>query len=130
MKNLKRKGFSGIELTVVIVILTGLFNIFTLHIEDTNEAFKTGVFANTVLKQESKEAIAFIQNSQLENGDFAVDTNYVSDLDSEVEIETVSCDNNGIGHYVSILQKNTEEIYSFNTCNLVKNQIKYEITEA
>lgn len=130
MKNLKRKGFSGIELTVVIVILTGLFNIFTIQVENTNEAFKSGVFANTVLKQESQEAIAFIQNSQIETGSFEVDTDYVSDLESEVEIETVSCDNNNVGHYVSIQQRDTEEIYSFNTCNLVKNQIKYEMTEA
>lgn len=132
MKTLNRKGYSKLEITVVAMILAVLVNIFAMpEVINTQESIdKSGIFGTTVIQEEAQDAIKKIQDHQLLTGNLEFNETYISKYENNIEIETIECDNSNTGYFVSITQPEVEEVISFDTCQIVKNnKFNFEVLQ-
>lgn len=117
MRKLVKKGFSGIELVLVMAIMTVLMSVsvdtFSTSLETSKE-----VTTKTVIEQEADNAIEYILKEGIRTSQTYITANYVSELNSQIDIKTTVCsDNKIIAHKVTIIEQNAEYSQSFTTCD-------------
>ncbi|MCT7596100.1 type II secretion system protein [Aliarcobacter butzleri] len=116
MRKLVKKGFSGIELVLVMAIMTVLMTVsvdtFSTSLETSKE-----VTTKTVIETEADNAIEFILKEGIRTSQTYITANYTSELNSQVDIKTTVCSDNKIAHKVTIIEQNAEYSQSFTTCD-------------
>lgn len=116
MRKLVKKGFSGIELVLVMAIMTVLMSVSVDTFSTSFEASKE-VTTKTVVETEADNAVEYILKEGIRTSQPYIITNYVSELNSQVDIRTTVCSDNKIAHKVTITEQNAEYSQSFTTCD-------------
>lgn len=115
MRKLVKKGFSGIELVLVMAIMTILMSVsvdtFSTSVETSKE-----VTTKTVIEQEAGNAVEYILKEGIRTSQLYITTNYVSELNSQIDIKTTTCLDSKIAHKITIIEQNAEYSQSFTTC--------------
>ncbi|MCT7632134.1 type II secretion system protein [Aliarcobacter butzleri] len=116
MRKLVKKGFSGIELVLAMAIITVLMTVsvdtFSTSLETSKE-----VTTKTVIETEADNAVEYILKEGIRTSQLYITTNYVSELNSQIDIKTTVCSDNKIAHKITIIEQNAEYSQSFTTCD-------------
>ena len=123
-----KKAFSLIEVSFVLALIAMISTFAIDAMAQTQETAKS-VTTLSVPEIEAQNAIYFIAKEGYNNANMTVTTDYVSELESRITINPFNCENGGIAHVITIQEKGSDYIQSFNNCEF-NNQFNFLVAAA
>ncbi len=123
-----KKAFSLIEVSFVLALIAMISTFAIDAMAQTQETAKS-VTTLSVPEIEAQNALDFIAKEGYNNANLTVTADYVSDLESRITINPFNCENGGIAHVITIQEKGSDYIQSFNNCEF-NNQFNFTVAAA
>lgn len=123
-----KKAFSLIEVSFVLALIAMISTFAIDAMAQTQETAKS-VTTLSVPELEAQNALDFIAKEGYNNANLTVTADYISNLESRITINPFNCENGGIAHVITIQEKGSDYIQSFNNCEF-NNQFKFTVAAA
>jgi prepilin-type N-terminal cleavage/methylation domain-containing protein len=123
-----KKAFSLIEVSFVLALIAMISTFAIDAMAQTQETVKS-VTTLSVPEIEAQNALDFIAKEGYNNANLTVTADYISNLESRITINPFNCENGGIAHVITIQEKGSDYIQSFNNCEF-NNQFNFLVAAA
>ena len=123
-----KKAFSLIEVSFVLALIAMISTFAIDAMAQTQETAKS-VTTLSVPEIEAQNALDFIAKEGYNNANLTVTADYISNLESRITINPFNCENGGIAHVITIQEKSSDYIQTFNNCEF-NNQFNFLVVAA
>ena len=123
-----KKAFSLIEVSFVLALIAMISTFAIDAMAQTQETVKS-VTTLSVPEIEAQNALDFIAKEGYNNANLTVTADYISELESRITINPFNCENGGIAHIITIQEKSSDYIQTFNNCEF-NNQFNFLVAAA
>lgn len=123
-----KKAFSLIEVSFVLALIAMISTFAIDAMAQTQETAKS-VTTLSVPELEAQNALDLIAKEGYNNANLTVTADYISNLESRITINPFNCANGGIAHVITIQEKGSDYIQSFNNCEF-NNQFNFTVAAA